>query len=276
MITPIVTGGEYDVPRLSPDGGRVAFLTDNDLWIRDLENDRDTRLTETDGIDVFPVWRPDGTTVTFTSMRGDGFHIYSRLADLSGQTELILSTDGVSAPGSWTPDGQTLVFYETNDRGNRDIWQLPVGGDPVPFLDTAFNERAPRLSPNGQWLAYISDQAGEDGIYVRAFPGGGPVIPISAGLGTEPVWSRDGRELFYRTADQLWVVDVETEAGFTAGSPRTLFEASYQFGFAEVGMPGYDVSLDGQQFLMVRRSAAAGYIVVENWFEELKRLVPVD
>ena len=124
------------------------------------------------------------------------------------------------------------------------------------FLATEFNERAPRLSPNGKWLAYVSNQAGEDRIQVTAFPDRSQMFPVSTGPGTEAVWSRDGRELFYRTGNQLWVVEVDP----------------YSF-----GTPYYDVSLDGQQFLMVRPGAGPGasFVVVENWFEELKERVPV-
>ena len=98
--------------------------------------------------------------------------------DLSRETELILLSEVVNNPGSWTPDGQTLVYYATNASGDRDIWMLPVGSEPEVFLATAFNERGPRLSPNGKWLAYISNQTGEDRISVQAFPeGGGPALP---------------------------------------------------------------------------------------------------
>ena len=114
---------------------------------------------------------------------------------------------------------------------------------------------------------------------MTAFPDGGQVFPVSTGPGTEAVWSRDGTELFYRNGNQLWVVEVETEGGFTWGIPTLLFEGPYMTQPYRDGVPNYDVSLDGQQFLMVRGAQAAetpGFVVVENWFEELKRLVPVD
>ena len=160
------------------------------------------------------------------------------------------------------------------------VWMLPTDGEAVPFLATPFNERAPRLSPNGQWVAYVSNQPGEDRVQVQAFPEGGTMHSISTGPGTEVMWSRDGRELFYRNGDQLLAVDVETENGFTAGTPRLLFEVPYDIDFNPgVGYANYDVSRDGQQFLMVQSEAAregASLVVVQNWFEELKRLVPID
>ncbi len=272
MTTSIVEGDEYAFPRLSPDGGRVVFLnlTDSDLWIRDFGNDRDTQLTETAGNDFFPAWRDD-TTVTFATVQGDGVQLYWKTTVPGSEKQLI----GVGAPGSWTRDGEILTYTVINDQGNRDIWWLPVGGDPVVFLNSSANERAPRLSPNGQWLAYISDKDGEDRIYVLAFPEGGEPYLVSDGPGTEPVWSRDGRELFYRTGNELWAVDVETGPEFGWEPPHILFEEPYEFGLG-VGA-SYDVSDDGL-FLMVRRNddAAAGFTVVLNWFEELNRLVPVN
>ena len=198
--------------------------------------------------------------------------------DSQTPSPLVQSTKGNSVPGSWTPDGKTLVYYVVNTQIDWDIWTLPEDGAPEPFLASTFNERAPRLSPNGEWVAYVSDQANEDRIYVRALREGGEVFPISTGPGVEAVWSRDGRELFYRNGDQLWVVDVETEPGFRAGSPSMLFEAPYIHG-NDGANPNYDVSLDGQHFLMVQQSGSVDetpVIVVQNWHEELKRLVPVD
>jgi hypothetical protein len=199
--------------------------------------------------------------------------------DLSSETELLLPADSISKiVGSWTPDGLTLVYYVLGGvGGSRDIWMFPIGGEAAPFLETEFNERAPRLSPNGKWLTYVSNQPGEDRVFVQAFPEGGRRIPVSTGTGTEPVWSRDGRELFYRNGDELWVVDVETEVEFSAGTPSLLFEAPYAHDLNLQGNPNYDVSLDGQQFLMVQQGAAnerAAYGVVLNFDEELRSLFP--
>ena len=279
MIAPLVASGEYSSPRLSPLGDRVVFLNraDDNLWTWDLENNRDIKLTETDGIDVAPAWRDD-TTVTFGTNDGDGVQVYSKTTAPGSTMGLIVSTDGSALPGSWTPDGEVLVFDILNDQGDRDIWWLPVGGERVPFLDSRANERAGRLSPDGQGLAYISDKDGENRIYVMAFPEGGEALPISDGSGTEPVWSRNGWELFYRAGNQLFSVAVEMEPAFTFERPHVLFDGPYEFGLGGVGIPGYDVSRDAEQFLMVQRNAdvAQGYIVVLNWSEELNRLVPTN
>jgi len=148
--------------------------------------------------------------------------------------------------------------------------------DPSPFLVTDFNEFAPRLSLDGHWLAYVSDQSGENSIYVRRFPEGDTLNSISTGVGTEPIWSRNGRELFYHSGNQLMVVDVETEPEFGVERPSRLFEGICDTDPTLVGSPNYDVSLDGQRFLMVSRRDAAETLAltfVQNWFDELQRLV---
>ena len=251
MTTPLVDG--FMQPRLSPGGTRVALERPDGLWIRDLESGRETNLSE--GLQgIYPAWTPDDTSVTFGAAGGNN-GLYVRPVDRSSQTDTLLSAERAIIPGAWTPDGQTLIYYVVNEQGDRDIWTLPVGGDPVPFLATEFNEKNPRLSPNGKWLAYVSDQPGEDRVFVRAFPEGEGEFPVSTGLGTEAVWSRDGKELFYRNANQMWVVEVETDTQFTAGSSELLFEAPYVLDVA--GNPNYDVSLDGEHFLMEQRVGLA-------------------
>ena len=282
QMTPVIEGAAIEMPRLSPDGTRVAFAMDSaggmSIWIRDLERGSDTRLTVA-GNNRRPAWTPDGATVTFASDRAGVYDVYSKPADGSGGAELLMQPRNTKVPGSWSPDGRTLVYYEVGSSGTgRDIWTFPVGGDPAPFLDTQFDERAPHLSPDGHWVAYVSDQAGEDRVYVQPFPEGGRVIPISTGGGIEPVWSRDGRELFYRDGNQLLVVGVATEPEFSVERPTVLFEEPYEADPVALGNPNYDVSLDGQHFLMVGSSGVddtATLTVVLNWFEELKARVPV-
>jgi len=213
------------------------------------------------------------------SDRAGVYDLYSKAADLSGEAQSLLTTPNTKIPGSWSPDGQTLVYYELTTSGTqRDIWTLAIGSDPVSFLATTFNERAPRLSSDGHWLAYVSDQSGENRVYVQRFPEGGRIISVSTGRGTEPVWSRDGRELFYRNGNQMLVVEVHTGPAFAVGPPTLLFEGPYDTDPNAQANPNYDVSPDRADFLMVRSGGAGrtlGLIVVLNWFEELKRLVPV-
>jgi serine/threonine-protein kinase len=146
-----------------------------------------------------------------------------------------------------------------------------------PFLNTRFNESAPRFSPDGRWLAYVSDESGHWETYVRPYPGPGGKWQVSTEGGTEPVWNPNGRELFYRQANKMMAVDVTTQPGFSAGKPKLLFEEPYLPTAATI--QNYDVSPDGQHFLMVKpveqeQSAPTQINVVLNWFEELKQKVP--
>ena len=282
QMTPLMQGdGQYQHPRLSPDSQQVAVGIagdSTDIWLYDIERDSPLRLTE-QGRNHYPVWTPNGSVVTFASNRSGGtFDLYVKAADGSGEAETLLEKSTVLFPGSWSPDGTMLAFYETTNTDlGRDIWTLRPDGEASAVIATEFNERAPRLSPDGQWLAYVSDQSGEDGVYVQPFPDGGRVIRISTGAGTEPVWSRDGRELYFRDGDRLMVVEVEAGTAFTAGRPEVLFEESYDFDPLGVGLPNYDAAPDGR-LLMIRGGAGspAQITVVLNWFEELQRLVPTN
>ena len=274
IVVPAIDGLSEPWLRLSPDGTRVAVAIDSDIWIRDFERGVDTRVTE--GLGNFPVWTPDGSTITFGSNRAGAFDLYSRPVDLSSPTELLLDVQDSLVPGSWSADGRTHVYYTINADTKRDLWTWQVGEEPSPFLVTEFNESNPRLSPNGRWVAYASDQSGENRIYVRPFPEGNRVIPVSAGPGIQAVWSRDGRELFYRNGNEMMAVAVDPGQEFKVRQTTVLFEEPYVLDFANSGIHSYDVSLDGQQFLMVKEAetATSELTVVLNWFEELKARVP--
>jgi dipeptidyl aminopeptidase/acylaminoacyl peptidase len=170
---------------------------------------------------------------------------------------------------SWSGDGSTVAFHERKPDGKRDIWVVTPGGDPVPFLLTPFDERSPRFSPDGKWLAYVSDESGRNDVYVQPYPGPGPKWLVSTDGGTDPVWSKNGRELFYRHGDELMSVTVTATREFSASRPTRLFETRFDVG--DNG-PNYDVSPDGKWFLMPRsdRAAAPGELhVVLNWFSEV-------
>jgi eukaryotic-like serine/threonine-protein kinase len=146
-----------------------------------------------------------------------------------------------------------------------------------PFLRTPFNENTSRFSPDGRWMVYMSDESGRNEIYAQPYPGPGGKWQISTVGGTEPVWNPNGRELFYRSGDRMMAVDIATQPGFVAGTPRMLFEGRYEV--APAPIVNYDVSPDGQRFLMVKpgeqaQAAPTQINVVLNWFEELKRRVP--
>ncbi len=279
QATPLIEDRNvYNRPRLSPDGQRVAVGARSganpDIWIYDIGPGTRMRLT-VEGNNFSPVWTPDGTRVTFSSTRDGPQDLYWKPADGSGQAELLLNMNSLNilTPTSWSPDSESLAFYEVNPASARDIWALPREGDALPFVATAFNERAPMFSPDGRWLAYVSDESGRDEIYVQPYPGPGGKWPISAEGGTEPHWSADGRELFYRLGDKMMVVEVQSEPAFTSGRPQLVFEGPYVLGNS---VANYDISPDGQRFLMIKEEEGQQdqINVVLNWFEELKRLVP--
>jgi serine/threonine-protein kinase len=262
----------YVWPRLSPDGTRVAVrIGTTDIWVYDITRGTLARLTLGAGVHDWPIWTPDGKGVTFASRNAGSVDLFSRLTDGSGSEERLTAGEFRNpSPDSYSPDGRVLV-----SGADGDIWVLPMDGDrkPQPFLRTPFTESHPRISPDGRWLAYRSNESGRFEVYVRPFPGPGERHLISTDGATEPVWSRGGQELFYRSGDQMMAVDIVTTPGFRAGKARVLFE-----GYVRVSArPNYDVAADGR-FLMVQavelQSTAGQLNVVLNWFEELKRRVP--
>jgi eukaryotic-like serine/threonine-protein kinase len=279
----------YLGPRLSPDGRRVAVgITEQDsqVWLYDLSRETLTPFTFEGNYNPIPVWTPDGKRIAFESNKQGPLNIFWQMADGSGGLERLTTGEYIQVPMSWSPDGQLLAFIEVNPTTQRDIWVLRMG-DPSagsgqvrkaqPFLRTRFDEVAPRFSPDGRWLAYISNESGRYEIYVQPYPGPGGKWQISTEGGTEPVWNPNGRELFYRSGDKMMAVDIATQPSFTAGKPRMLFEGRYEPG--PVQLDNYDVSPDGRRFLMLKANeqaqTAAQINVVLNWFEELKQKVPV-
>ena len=269
-------------PRLSPDGRRVAVtvaadsVTAADVWVYDTERPTRTRLTTEAGGD--PVWTPDGHRITYSS-GGTGVQLHWVTADGSGKPERLVTSPGQPSPHSWSPDGKVLAFYERKEQGAlRDIWVLPMTSErkPVPFLVTPFNERSPMFSPDGRWLAYVSDESGRDEIYVRLYRESAQKIPVSTEGGTDPVWSKSGRELFYRDGNSLMAVPVKTGTVFTVGWPEKLFDQPMvSQPNPGTGSLNYDVSADGRFVMIIPTGKNDEVELVLNWFEELKRLGPV-
>ncbi len=265
----------YGAPRLSPDGRHLAVSISqeggSDIWVYEINSGKRIRLT-TEGRNSYPVWTPDGTRLTFASNRQS---LYSKLADGSGEAEPLPVGERTRTlmPTSWSPDGQTLAFVQAT--GGRDIWMLPLNGEATSFLATSFSELSAVFSPDGRWLAYVSEESGRSEVYVQAYPGPGGKWSISTEGGDEPMWSPTGKELFYRQVNKMLAVSVKTVPTFTAGKPTLLFEREYVTGFRQPS--SYDVSLDGQRFLMMEEAGRGPEIhVVLNWFEELQRLVPTN
>ena len=267
--------------RLSPDGRQVALAIEGQevqTWLYDLSRETLTRLTFEGDLNLNPIWTPDGKRIAFNSNKEGVANVYWQLADGSGRAERLTTSEDTQFPMSWSPDGQQLAFVEVSSTTGYDIWVLRLSDRKAqPFLRTPFNESAPRFSPDGRWLAYISDESGRYEIYVQPYPGPGGKWQISTEGGTEPVWNPNGRELFYRSGNKMMAAEITMQPGFSADKPRVLFEGPYvptPFSF-----PNYDVSRDGQRFLMLKSSEAGEAAptqinVVLNWFEELKRRVP--
>jgi serine/threonine-protein kinase len=278
----------YLSPRLSSNGRRVVVWTqgDRNIWIHDLTRGTMTRLTS-EARSARAIWTPDGTRITYGSTTGGHENLFWRPADGSGPAERLTTSDHLHSAASWSPDGQTLAFVEARPETGWDIWVLPRLGDrrARALFQTRFSEAYPDFSLDGGQLAYASDESGRSEVYVQAYPGPGPRHQVSTDGGTAPAWSRDGRELFYTTTQsgggqgtltKMMAVPVSFRPTLTFGAPRMLFQGWYG---ASNLIRGYDVSPDGRRFLMVQpkeRPAvnAVHMILVQNWLDELNRLVP--
>jgi Tol biopolymer transport system component len=195
--------------------------------------------------------------------------------DSSNPEERLTTGESTETPSSFSPDGTLLAF-----RRGSDIWVLPMDGERKPqrVVVEEGDQRSPQFSPDGRWLAYTSNESGRLEVYMQPFPGPGRKWLISTDGGTEPRWSRNGDELFYRKGDAFMAVEVNTQSTLSAGSPRLLFKGR-DFN-SDAFTTTFDVSLDGQRFLMIEpvetQSPVAQIDVVMNWFVDLKRLVPTD
>ncbi len=266
----------YRTPRLSPDGRRIAVgATDGQIWLYDLARETLTRLTF-EGGGATPIWTPDGKRIAYQSGRGGAANVFWQLADGSGSAERLTTSEYQNAPGAWSPDGQVLAFMEIHPTTGRNLWSMHLSDRKTrPFLQTPYNEGEPQFSPDGHWLAYISDESGRYEVYVQPYPGPGGKWQISTEGGAEPVWARNG-EIFYRSGNKMVAVDTTTHPSFSAGKPKVLFESLYVPSLQT--SHNYDVSADGQRFVMIKENeqatSAVQINVVLNWFEELKQKVP--
>ena len=272
----------YESPRISPDGQRVAFAARGanvDIWVYDLARGTPTRLTFDEGEDETPAWTPDGKRIAFSALRGTRRQILWKPADGSGSEEVLLDTDPAHHVhvSSISRDGRVLLFTQVSEGQSTDIWMLPLDGDrkPRPLLHGAPTEDWPALSPDGHWLAYISNELGHEEVYVVAFPDLNGKWQVSNDGGVEPVWSRDGKEIFYRNADKFMAVSIQTRPAFSPGTPRLLFQNAAERG--SISRPNFDAASDGQRFLMLQppQSGPTEFNIVLNWAEELKQRVPL-
>jgi Tol biopolymer transport system component len=262
----------YTNPRLTPDGNALLVQA-GDLWIQDLARATFTRLAEFNALlNGFPIWTPDGRRVVYKA--ADGLRI--RDIDRSQENHVVEGTTPFDFPGSVTADGRTIVFMRSSDQTSFDIYAAPLvgGGTPAAIVKTAAYEGGGRLSPDGRWIIYVSNESGRNEIYLRAFDGSERRWQVSTEGGTQAVWNPNGREIFYRSGNRMMSVELSTAPEVVLSAPRVLFEQRYAFG-SGITIANYDVARDGQRFVMVKDESTAGRLnVVLNWFDELQRLVP--
>jgi eukaryotic-like serine/threonine-protein kinase len=277
-----ILGIRYGV--ISPDGSRLALNSrvsprgdDGHIWIKHLPRGALTQFTFAGTVNMRPSWTPDGASVVFISDRGESRDVWMRRADGTEQPELLLHDRLPVDEALITPDGTRLVYRRGNENGQRDLVAIRPRRDSTatPLATSTFDEVAPAISPDGRWLAFVSERGGRWNVYVRPFPVATSEVQVSLDGGSEPVWARNGRELFYRNAaGDLVAVAVTTGDVFHSGAESRLFSArSY---YHEPYHAAYDVTPDGRRFLMVRLSDSGSIdetlVVVENWFQELHQI----
>jgi len=279
-----VPSGSVKNPSLSPDGRRLALAAETepgrfDIWVYDLVADTRRRLTS-EGSNEAPVWTPDGKTLTFSSDRGGGLlNLFSIPADGSGGAERLLKSDLAQWAASWSPDGRGLAFMESEPTEIAEIRLLRAGGEAqsqplIAGREGDYGVYYPRFSPDGRWVAFNTRTRAQ--VFVAPVADTGVWRQVSTEGGQAPTWSRDQRELYFRRGNQLLAVPIKTTpSSLDFGKERVLFEGRYA---RDRRNPSYDVGPDGS-FLMIRPSAEEiappTVHVVLNWFEELKRRVPV-
>ena len=277
---------DISVIRLSPDERSVALAaTDGanwDVYVHEMSRGSTHRVSTAEQVDGMPVWSPDGEHLAFGSTRSGNWDIFQRRADGTGEEEALVATPDGESPRDWSRDDQYLLYQRGSPETGPDVWYLErtedgSGWEPHPFLQDPADQRVPRFSPNGRYVAYVSNESGRDEVYVDSFPERSRRRTVSSNGGTGPVWSRDGKELFYINGSGMLVsVEVSIEGEFTTGQAVPLFEDP---GNRARSLPGsdqapYDVSEDGQRFLVaevVEGEAAQPQIrVVQNWYEEFR------
>jgi len=265
-IGQVGNNGTYGGIDLSPDGKRFAVHrhegSGGDSWSFDLAQGRMQRLTfDTTQDNSSPLWSPDGTRIAFASLRANKWGLYAKSADGTGTEELIVESEAPKAPMSWSPDGKLLVYWQLGGAG--DIWYVPVTGDkkPIPILQTAFAEVFPQVSPDGKWLAYQSNETGRPEIYLRPFPEGPGKWQVSTDGGLWPRWRRDGKELYFVLAPNMWAAEIQVKGSSPeAGVPEPLFTLSGDPSNAvnpHVQYHRFAVTANGDRFLMSQPSGGA-------------------
>jgi serine/threonine-protein kinase len=272
----------YNHPRLSPDGERIALdirsaNSTGDVWVFQVGRSGGTRVTAEGGRDFGAEWTPDGGELIYSSER-PFYDLYRRAADASRPAQPLVTGGFDHYGGTVSRDGQTFA-YVLSTPGGTQLWTVPLQGRPRPsrYLANGFNLAHPALSPDGRWMAYDSDESGRVEVYVQSYPD--PIQrrwKVSPGHGSEPLWTRGGRELVYRNGDSVMAVGFDPDRG-RSGPPALLFAGPYPDNPGWTRPRSYDVSSDGERFLMTRLQPdrpTPRIVVVLNWFDELRAKVP--
>jgi len=269
------TPGPIGGASLSPDDSKVAIDRQDasglwDIWLNDLARGTTSRFTFGPGSRQNPLWSPDGSEIVFISNRNNNLETSRKSASGVGQEEVLDKEQRPHRADDWSRDGRYLIEEVVDPRTNNDVWVLPIFGDrkPFPYINTEFRELNAKLSPDGRFLAYVSDESKRNEVYVQTFPEHGGKWQISTGGGDHPVWSRDGRELYFISADRkMMAVEVKGDGKrFEASVPKPLFEVR------EAGQ--FDVSKDGRFLIHVPQDQAAANVpltVIVNWQAALKK-----
>jgi len=265
----------YVHPRFSPDGRRLAVEISGsalaDVWVADLAANSLERMTN-GAVNDRPEWSADGRRVLYTSTRAGKAGLWWQPIDGSAPAEQVLASDAEPVrEGVLTPDGRSLVYRVDARETKRDVWMKPLDGtqQPVPLLKSASDEKQPRVSPDGRWLLYISDESGREEVYVRSLlPGGGRAL-VSVNGGGEPLWAPDGRRAYFRLSDQVWEASLAFAPTPQVTARRLVFRGPYA---TDAFHPNYDVAPDGRGFVMVKPVGEnRRVVIVVNWRRELRR-----
>jgi hypothetical protein len=273
----------YYSPRLSPEGDRIAVdirsaNTPGDVWVFQVGRSGGSRLTTEGGRDFGAEWTPNGRELIYSSEHPT-YDLYRRVADASRPAEPLVSGGYDRYTGTVSRDGRLLAFVFSAPNSGAELWTVSLRGEPAPkrYFANGFNLAHPSFSPDGRWMAYDSDESGLVEVYIQSFPD--PNLKrwkISPGHGSEPLWTRGGRELIYRNGDSVMAVSLDLDKG-RVGRPRALFAGRYPDNPGWTRPRSYDVSPDGERFLLTRLPAelpGPRIAVVLNWFEELRARVP--